>query len=156
MSVITKKALSLILCIFTIASFFACGGGSGNTTDSTGGSDSETKGGTPTDIITIISDKASDYVIVRPENKDAETDAATELRRAVNDKYGIRLAMQDDWDGNGTTARERSIGHASREETSSLICEMRADDGRRKHLGNRFCSAAFHRYIYNRRRNAVS
>lgn len=128
MSVITKKALSLILCIFTIASFFACGGGSGNTTDSTGGSDSETKGGTPTDIITLISDKASDYVIVRPENKDAETDAATELRRAVNDKYGIRLAMQDDWDGNGTTAHEIIIGHTSREETKNLICDMRADD----------------------------
>lgn len=122
MSVMKKKALSLILCIFTLASLFSCSGG-GDKPDNSSESGSE-----PAKTVTLVSDKKSDYVIVRPENKDAETDAATELRRAVNEKYGVRLAMQDDWDGNGTTAHEIIIGHTAREETKTLISDMRSDD----------------------------
>ncbi len=76
----------------------------------------------------IDMDGKSDYFIIRSENaSDKEIEAAKMLRNKIEEIYGVRLPLYDDWDGNPqqTDGKEIVIGKANRngltEERSKLL-----------------------------------
>jgi hypothetical protein len=80
----------------------------------------------------LVSNGASDYVIVRPEKcQTFIIDAMQELRGAVNDKFGVSLTPNDDWvkgvkDGEEyvSEAAEILIGATNRRESREVLATL--------------------------------
>ena len=104
----------------------------------------ETTAPAPSGLL-IISDGATEYVIVRPsECQSFIVDAMSELRAAVKDKYGINITPKDDWvkgikDGEAydSAALEILIGATNRRESMEVLATLEAGQYAVRVVGNK-------------------
>lgn len=118
-----KKLLSFLTLLMSVLLILAsCNGTEGDmTTESP--AESETSEPAAPDL-KIVSGGETEYIIVRPESASDELTAAfVALRNAINDKYGIKIDLKDDFLMPGTEPSQYEIlvGHTSREESSAAI-----------------------------------
>ena len=104
----------------------------------------ETTAPAPTGL-SLISEGATEYVIVRPsECQSFIVDAMSELRAAVKDKYGINITPKDDWvkgikDGEAydSAALEILIGATNRRESIDVLATLEAGQYAVRVVGNK-------------------
>ena len=91
--------LFLVLCMI-LPSFTACVGGETEETTEAPVVETTPEGTTapaPSGLL-LVAQGATDYIIVRPtECQNFITDAMTDLRKAIEAKYGVAVKPQDDW-----------------------------------------------------------
>jgi len=119
----TKRTQRILTILSSLCMLISCSCNSSppaESADSTMNEDSSLK--------LINSDGKSDYCIIRGENaSDKEIEAAKMLREKIEEIYGVRLPLYDDWVGNPqqTDGKEIVIGKANRngltEERSKLL-----------------------------------
>jgi len=128
-----KRKLSFLLLILSAAMIFAsCSGSSDETTaDNSANSDATA----PTEVtdapaasdITFIADGATEYKLIRSERASkAVTEAFTKLRTALNDTFGVKITLGDDFEKPGADPASRHpyeiiVGNTNREESSAAI-----------------------------------
>ena len=135
-----KRLITLLLAMcMLLPAFAAC---ADNTTDTPEGADTtvestieETTAPVP-DGLVLVSDGASDYVIVRPSDcQNFIIEAMSDFRKAVSDKYGVSLKPQDDWvkghkDGEPyvSDAYEILIGETNRKESIEALATLKTGE----------------------------
>ena len=93
----------------------------------------------------LVSNGASDYVIVRPEKcQSFITDAMSELRAAVKDKYGVTIAPKDDWvkglakgEAYDSEELEILIGETNRRESIDVLATLQPGEYTVRVSGNK-------------------
>lgn len=123
-----KKALICLLLSSTLLLAACAGDGTPadtttSPTEDTTPVESSTAGGDSVDpnIVNIISDSASQYIIIRPEDAaDNGVAAAVKLKAAIKEHIGVDLELKDDWvhstDTEALTRPEIIVGNCAREE----------------------------------------
>lgn len=125
-----KKLLPFLMLLMSALLILAsCTGGTGDTTSDIPDAPESTE--PPAADIKLISEGATEYKLIRPESaSDAVTDAFVKLRNAINDKYGVKMEVTDDFIFPGKEAHtyEILIGHTEREESASAISGIGYND----------------------------
>ena len=124
-------AAALLAALLMLPALAACKPGEGGGDTSSAGESTESTVAAPADI-PVVSGKASEFVIVRPDSADStEIDVAKELREQLEEKTGCRLPMTVDWYIKAEPAAkyEIMVGHAEREEAQAVNAEIDAEDG---------------------------
>ena len=125
-----RKLLSaLLLMAFILSALTACGGGTGNTPDDTTAPDDTTVNeDPPREMLTLIADGTSDYVIVRGENAYiSEVTASTELQSYLKQITGVEVPIVTD--AATPTEKEIVIGKTNRETEGEFDREELGEDG---------------------------
>ena len=93
-----KLFVSLLACILCFAILASCGGGASTTEPTTPTTDPNNQGGTPPqNVLTLVSNGASDYQIVVAEGEDDDiVDIAYELRWVIKQLTGVELPVVED------------------------------------------------------------
>ena len=129
-----KRIIALVLAIIMLLPVLAaCNSTEGEVTDTTpvGTTVEETAAPAPTGIL-LISGGASSYVIVRPEEcQSFITDAMSDMRKAIDEKYGVKIQPQDDWvkghpkgEAYISEAPEILIGDTNRKESMEVLASL--------------------------------
>lgn len=114
----TKKIVALFIACLTLSSvFFGC--------KNNGDDNGDTEPASP--LLTIVSEGASDYVIVRSANADlTEKNAVMGLRTAVKDSCGVTLDIVDDTDE--VSEKAIYVGNIEREDVKELCADLGYND----------------------------
>ncbi len=125
-------ALILVLCML-LPTLLACTGDETEETTATPVETTaeETTAPAPTGL-TLVSQGVTDYVIVRPEaSQSFIIDAMSDLRKAVEGKYGVSVKPQDDWvkghpkgEAYISEAPEILIGGTNRKESIEVLATL--------------------------------
>jgi hypothetical protein len=91
----------------------------------------ETAAPVPSGLL-LVTQGTTDYVIVRPEQcQNYITDAMTDLRKAIESKYGVSIKPQDDWvkghpkgEAYISEAPEILIGETNRKESMDVLASL--------------------------------
>ena len=129
-----KRIIALVLAIIMLLPVLAaCNSTEGEVTDTTPVETTveETTAPAPTGIL-LISGGASSYVIVRPEEcQSFITDAMSDMRKAIDEKYGVKIQPQDDWvkghpkgEAYISEAPEILIGDTNRKESMEVLASL--------------------------------
>ena len=129
-----KRIIALVLAIIMLLpALAACNSTEGEVTDTTPVETTveETTAPAPTGIL-LISGGASSYVIVRPEEcQSFITDAMSDMRKAIDEKYGVKIQPQDDWvkghpkgEAYISEAPEILIGDTNRKESMEVLASL--------------------------------
>ena len=81
---------------------------------------------------TVVRDGASEFRIVRPSSDGSEgTEAARDLRAAIEEKTGVKLEICEDWYAKSQTPvkYEILVGHTDCDESVAVNGEIDAEDG---------------------------
>lgn len=128
-----KRKLSLLLLILSTAMIFAsCSGKNDETTTTPIVSDESTPTTEETDApavsdIAFIADGATEYKLIRSEKASKTvTDAFTKLRTALNDTFGVKITLGDDFEKPGADPASRHpyeiiVGNTNREESTAAL-----------------------------------
>lgn len=126
-----RQVAALLAALLMLPALAACKPGEGGGDTSSAGGSTESTVAAPADI-PVVSGKASEFVILRPDSADStEIDVAKELREQLEEKTGCRLPMTVDWYIKAEPAAkyEIMVGHAEREEAQAVNAEIDAEDG---------------------------
>ena len=104
----------------------------------------ETEALVPSGLL-LVSESATDYVIVRPaECQSFIIDAMQEFRKAVENKYGVSLKPQDDWvkglkngEAYDSAAPEILIGDTNRRESQEVLATLQPGEYTIRVSGNK-------------------
>ena len=129
-----NRIIALVLAIIMLLpALAACNSTEGEVTDTTPVETTveETTAPAPTGIL-LISGGASSYVIVRPEEcQSFITDAMSDMRKAIDEKYGVKIQPQDDWvkghpkgEAYISEAPEILIGDTNRKESMEVLASL--------------------------------
>ena len=138
--------LFLVLCMI-LPSFTACVGGEVEETTEAPVVETtpeETTAPAPSGLL-LVAQGATDYVIVRPtECQNFVTDAMTDLRKAIEAKYGVAVKPQDDWikglakgEAYVTEAFEILIGETNRKESIEVLATLQPGEYTVRVSGNK-------------------
>lgn len=128
-----KRKLSFLLLILSTAMIFtSCSGGTDETTTTPIVSDESTPPTEETDApavsdIAFIADGATEYKLIRSEKASKTvTDAFTKLRTALNDTFGVKITLGDDFEKPGADPASRHpyeiiVGNTNREESTAAL-----------------------------------
>ncbi len=119
----------LMLLLSAVLILSSCTGGTSETTSDSPSSSDTSEPSAPD--LTIIADGATQYKIIRPEKASDElTDAFVNLRNTINEKYGIKIELKDDFvmPGQEPHAYEIIVGHTEREESAAAIADIGYND----------------------------
>ena len=129
-----KKITALFLAIIMLLpALAACNGTEDEVTDTTPVETTveETEAPAPTGIL-LVSGGVTSYVIVRPEEcQSFITDAMSDMRKAIDEKYGVKIQPQDDWvkghpkgEAYISEAPEILIGDTNRKESMEVLASL--------------------------------
>ena len=129
-----KKITALFLAIIMLLpAFAACNGTEDEVTDTTPVETTveETEAPAPTGIL-LVSGSVTSYVIVRPEEcQSFITDAMSDMRKAIDEKYGVKIQPQDDWvkghpkgEAYISEVPEILIGDTNRKESMEVLASL--------------------------------
>ncbi|MGM9643291.1 MAG: glycerophosphodiester phosphodiesterase family protein [Eubacteriales bacterium] len=117
-----KKPLSYLILLLAAAMLFASCTGNGTATTE------ETTAEAPeAEKLSIIADGATEYKLIRSEKASSEIKSAfTRLRAAINEKYGVSIVLDDDFEMPGTDVSARHpyeilVGATNREESGAAL-----------------------------------
>lgn len=136
-----KKLICVILAVLICTGLIACstpdGPGGANTTAPIQGTGENTTSPPETEApafpVSLISEGATEYIIIRPDNKnEVITAAATNLRAKLNEVTGANIGITTDWFKKGdeppASAREIVVGACARPATERILGELRERD----------------------------
>lgn len=118
-----KKILSCLILLMSAAMLFASCTGSGTETTA----DEVTTEAPEAAKLTVIADGTTEYKLIRAEKASNEIkDAFVRLKNAINEKYGISITLDDDFEMPGTDASARHpyeilVGETAREESVAAL-----------------------------------
>ena len=129
MKKITALLLAIIMLLPTLA---ACNSTEGEVTEAIVETTvEETEAPAPSGIL-LVSGGASSYVIVRPDEcQSFITDAMSDMRKAIDEKYGVKIQPKDDWvkglaKGEAYISEELEIliGDTNRKESMEVLAAL--------------------------------
>ena len=131
---IMKKITALILALcMLLPTLMACNEGTADETTASLAETTveETTAPAPSGLL-LVTQGTTDYVIVRPEQcQNYITDAMTDLRKAIESKYGVSIKPQDDWvkghpkgEAYISEAPEILIGETNRKESMEVLATL--------------------------------
>lgn len=132
---IMKKITALILALcMLLPTLMACNEGTADETTEAPTVETtveETTAPAPSGLL-LVTQGTTDYVIVRPEQcQNYITDAMTDLRKAIESKYGVSIKPQDDWvkghpkgEAYISEAPEILIGETNRKESMDVLASL--------------------------------
>ncbi|MBQ1194935.1 MAG: SGNH/GDSL hydrolase family protein [Clostridia bacterium] len=129
-----KKITALILALcMLLPTLMACNEGTADETTASLAETTveETTAPAPSGLL-LVTQGTTDYVIVRPEQcQNYITDAMTDLRKAIESKYGVSIKPQDDWvkghpkgEAYISEAPEILIGETNRKESMEVLATL--------------------------------
>lgn len=133
-----KKAtllISLLLAVLMV--FSACDGGESDVTTEPEIIETEAPDAPP---VSITSGGATEYKLIRSDKSSGKiTDAFVKLRNTINDKYGVKMEVGDDFvmPNKEAYAYEIAVGQVNREESAEALEGVSYNDAVIAFIGNR-------------------
>ena len=115
MNAFAKSILALALAAMTLAS---CSGGNTpagtDAPDGTNSSEPEVTTEAAPSELNIVTDGATDYIILRAENSSSAVTSSAMFLRKYIEKCGVKIRITTDWEGNGKAEHEIVVGDTER------------------------------------------
>jgi len=125
-----KKLLTILMILMSaVILLSSCKGENGEVTTEAPGSSEVTE--PAADDLAIITGGTTEYKLIRPETASTSlTNAFVALRNTINDKYGVKIDLKDDFVMPGAQPAEYEIiiGHTEREESAAAISDIGYND----------------------------
>lgn len=142
-----KRIIALVLAIcMLIPALIACDSGTSDETTAipVETTAEETTAPVPSGLVLALNG-VTDYVIVRPEQcQNYITDAMSDLRKAIEGKYGVSIKPQDDWvkghpkgEAYVSEAFEILIGDTNRKESIDVLASLQPGEYTARVSGNK-------------------